>query len=129
MDVVERICGHIEKGRFFETACRLEGINPKVFDNWLRENPDSEQKHRLELAKAKGEDEMMELLISLTEAGKSTSGAQFLLEKRFPKRWGRGKQLAVELSGPKGRPIEQKVELDASKIEGLVRIARKKPTP
>jgi len=111
-EIANRICLHIGRGAYIETACALCGISKDTFYRWLRiaksESPTIaaiELSDAVERAMAEAETRFLNIIDCAAEGG-AWQAAAWRLERMFPSKWGRQGKLQVEHSGPEGRPIE-----------------------
>jgi hypothetical protein len=95
-DAQKRICEFIMAGNYFEVACRLAGIDPSQAKVWAYAGAKDRNKgiktkaaqfnQALEEAQAKAE---ARFVLNIAKAGeKDWSAAKFMLQRKFPKRWG-----------------------------------------
>lgn len=98
--VVEAICLALQDGLPFESACEFGGISKQTGYDWLKRGNNGEEpfltfSDAVKKAQAIGEYALVHIVQSASV--KSWQAAAWLLERRFPDRWGR-KQAPVELN-------------------------------
>lgn len=93
-EVRARVLQAIRTGCYVETAAAYAGISKQTLFNWLREgargDPRAVEFHR-EFTEALARAELKELAIISKAAEKSWPAAAWILERRFPKRWGQNR--------------------------------------
>jgi len=104
----ERILSIIRAGGYIETAAAFAGLHRDTLNKWLikgrAENCDDKalvqfvQEYEEALAKS----ELLLLQKVQAAAQETWQPAAWILERRFPERWGRKR---LELSGPDGSPV------------------------
>jgi len=111
-EVHEAVVRCINAGGHIETAAAFAGISLKSLNKWLLEGATKSHgkardlHHDVDVALAKFE---MAHISYLNNAAKtSTHAAQWMLERRFPERW--GKKDRVSLEGKDGGPVKYQVE-------------------
>ena len=111
-EIAERLCLHIRRGAYVETACALTGVSKDTFYRWIRiaksENATQatqELSDAVERAMAEAETRFLNVIDAAAEGG-IWQAAAWRLERMFPSKWGRQGKLQVEHSGPEGRPME-----------------------
>lgn len=96
-----------------ELAARASGINPDTFYTWQKEKP--------EFSDAVNEAEAKSTLALVAKVQKAASdgnwtAAAWMLERRFPKQFGRLDRSQVELTGKDGGPVQVSKGPDLSKL-------------
>lgn len=83
----------LERGHYPASVWRLYGVHPRTVKRWLamgKRNPDSiHGKFRRAVSRASAAGEVALLELVLTAAPSDPSRAQWVLERRWPDRWGR----------------------------------------
>lgn len=109
--IVDLIC----RGNYIETAAKACGIDPKTFYNWMTAGQLAKSGKFADFAQAIGqaEAEAETLLVGMIEkaASDSPQAAQWLLERKYPARWGRRDRIDVHA-------IDEKIEQELARIAG-----------
>lgn len=110
----------IENGSYVKPAIQSAGLNYKTHMNWWRNGkkgikPYDAYYERIEMAKAKSETDIVEMLHDSIESG-NTGVAQWMLSRKFPKRWEKTERVEAKVDNT------QKIEIvrysDRKKDEG-----------
>jgi len=101
------ICEYLEAGVTVVGICGLAGIGETTYYKWLewgegKEKSDIYREFREAIKKAEGKFETR--LVKKIELDTSWQSNAWLLERRFPKRWGRIDRRQIE--GIEGKPME-----------------------
>lgn len=107
-EAIEGIVTHLKGGNYFETACGANGISPAIGRQWLREGANDRSRGRKTMKarfheaveKAQHQGESALVLQLRVHAQKDFRAAAFMLERKFPKRWGK----TVEQIAPDATP-------------------------
>lgn len=83
-ETINRICDGLRLGLFRDQACMLAGINRDTFYEWLNKYPDFSDK--VEKAEIACEGKHLANIARFAESDPKQS--QWILSKRFYKRWG-----------------------------------------
>ena len=119
-EATPKLINALRIGNFRDTACRVAGITPRVFQMWMVKGLNSVEgpyrDFRDLVLLAESESEFM-AVGELQKAGKKDARhIQFLLQNGpKKKRWTDPKR--VEVSGPGGAPLEVRKTLDASVVK------------
>ncbi len=112
-ETVDRLLKAIRVGLPYHLAAEAAGISETVFHEWQRgdlpRGADKQLKAQFPeaLTRAKGESALRLMALVSTAAPDDWRAAAWILERRFPKDF--GKQL-LELSGPDGGPMQVEVQ-------------------
>ncbi|QLG62819.1 transposase [Halorarum salinum] len=97
----EGIAAAIESGKSIASACRMHGIQPATFYNWMDrgegedEGPFADFFDRIVRAKGYGEDHYVQPIIEIAKEQGDLATLMSLLKQRYPDSWGdvdRGEQ-------------------------------------
>lgn len=95
-DIRQKIVAAIGAGNFYEVACSLAGIQTETFYQWLAfgEEGQSEiyQSFAEEVKRAEAIAEAKRLQVIVEASVSNWQAAKWLLEKRFPHKWGKSKK-------------------------------------
>ena len=99
-EVCDAICEGLEKGNYITTCCRAVGINPKTFYNWKKWGEDGREPYatfleRVNKSEAIGEMLHVEIIHDTALSGNWLSSA-WLLERKYPSRFGKREQMALQ---------------------------------
>lgn len=106
-EITEPILQHLRNGNFRVVAVGMVGLSQHTFRDWLKKgkkDPDSEYGAFLAkviAAEREAERKMVDVVFS--GADKDPRHAEWYLERKFPKRWGR--KLSAEVTGKDGEPL------------------------
>jgi len=112
-ECMKKILDGIKAGLSYEGACGLARVSYNTFNRWRQwgEKGTSEKFRKfceeLIYAEAVAEAEQLKKI----KADPDTKYACWILERRFPERWGRRDQLKQEISGPEGAPLQVQFEI------------------
>jgi len=85
---IKTICNYVRDGLTYEVAARLAGVHPSTFYRWKARAETAKKgiyrKFREELQKADAEAEAT----LLQEVRKEKGGPKWIMERRWPERWG-----------------------------------------
>ena len=107
-ECMKKILDGIKAGLSYEGACGLARVSYNTFNRWRQwgEKGTSEKFRKfceeLSYAEAVAEAEQLKKI----KNDPDTKYACWILERRFPERWGRRDQLKQEISGPEGEPLK-----------------------
>ena len=107
-ECMKKILDGIKAGLSYEGACGLARVSYNTFNRWRQwgEKGTSEKFRKfceeLSYAEAVAEAEQLKKI----KDDPDTKYACWILERRFPERWGRRDQLKQEISGPEGAPLK-----------------------
>lgn len=103
-EMIQKICGLLRQGNYFDVACRSFGINPTTALEWIARGEGRSDmpsaphfvKFSEEVRKAVAVAEPL-LINEIQRAAKNGqwTAAAFILERKFPNRWGRKDQKLV----------------------------------
>lgn len=92
-EIIALISKTLEEGNYREVACRIAGIDRKTLGNWMKRGEHEKGGLYLELYEAvslaEGTFEISALRLIQKAALTSWYAAAWLLERRWPERWGR----------------------------------------
>ena len=110
-DVHAAIVNAILAGNYAETAARYAGVTPATFYNWTARGREAKQGIYFEffdaIEKAKAQAEVRDVAIIERAANDTWQAAAWMLERKFPARWGRTDR--AELTGKNGGPIQHEI--------------------
>lgn len=88
----KEIVDWVANGNFYEVACMLAGVELETFYRWMEQgkkgSDEVSQAFYLEVKRAEAKAEAERLQVVLETAETNWRAAQWLLEKRFPDKWG-----------------------------------------
>lgn len=100
-ELIDRICGHIANGAFFRNAVALCGVGASTAYDWLkRGESEAGGLHSAFVEAKKRADASFEQrhIAGINDhSNLSWQASAWMLERRFPERWGRKR---VEVTGP-----------------------------
>lgn len=102
-EAIEAILDAIERGASMIDAASAAGITDRTLYNWQREQP--ELKAEIERTRARAESHLLECLKAAATEKKDWRAYAWLLERRFPDRWGLKREMTV--SSPSGNGIAE----------------------
>ena len=101
-------------GNYAETAARYAGVTSATFYNWMNRGRDAKSGLYMEffdaVENAKAQAETRDVALIERAANETWQAAAWMLERKFPDRWGRRER--TELSGPGGGPIQMEHDYD-----------------
>jgi len=95
-DVAMVICTYLRKGCTIEASCQAANINKRTYYRWMEEIPEFK-----EFVNATESDVEANLLDTITSFG-DWRAAAWILERRFPQRWGQKRELDVNVTKQTG---------------------------
>jgi hypothetical protein len=102
-----KICALVRAGNYVETAMVASGITRQTLMRWLRAGKAGESKELVEFnerySKACAESEALFLGVIQKSAAEHWQAAAWILERRFPEKW--GKRERVDVAGVNGAPL------------------------
>lgn len=107
-ETIKKVLDGIKAGMSYEGACGLARISFNTFNKWRQEGEAAESGKFFEFVKELHASEAIAEAEQLKKIKKDpdTKYACWILERRFPDRWGKREQIKQEISGPEGGPIE-----------------------
>jgi len=120
-ELMDKVLNGIKAGLSYEGACGLARVSYNTFNRWRLEGEKTksgkywEFLKELRNAEAIAEAEQLKRI----KNDPDTKYACWILERRFPERWGRRDQLKQEISGPDNTPIQQEIKSEISASELL----------
>jgi transposase len=110
----------VRAGNYAETAARAAGIHPGSFYNWMEKGREAKQGIYFEflnaIEKAKASAEIRDVSLIERAATDTWTAAAWMLERKFPSRWGRREKL--EVAGDGGGPVKIVIEYEAEQTGG-----------
>lgn len=94
----ERILQAVRMGCYLETSAAFAGISKQTLFNWLRlgaQDVEPFAEFHRDFAEALAKSEVRALAVIGKAAEKSWQAGAWLLERRYPKRWGQGRDTEV----------------------------------
>ncbi len=134
----KQICDLIRKGNYRQTAAAACGLHRATFMRWLARGRKAKAglfcDFRSAVLEAEQAAETAMVALVLKGAKKDSRHAEWWLERKLPKRWGRRETRKHEHSGPGGEPIPVEVMTDAQRLAALAALgarldARQGSTP
>jgi hypothetical protein len=107
-DRVDALCVMLSKGITITHACSGLGINRSEFYAW--KNADDDFRCRVNAALGEYENSLLARIDAAGNQPKEWKALTWLLEKRFPKKYGDRKR--VELTGKNGQPLRVHASVD-----------------
>lgn len=107
-EIMDKVLNGIKAGLSYEGACGLARISFNTFNRWRLEGEKAESGKYWEFlkelhnAEAIAEAEQLKRI----KSDPDTKYACWILERRFPDRWGKKEQVKQEISGPEGQPLK-----------------------
>ncbi len=117
-----KVLDGIKAGMSYEGACGVARVTYNTFLNWRKRGEvETAGKYfkffqELQHAEAIAEAEQLKKI----KKDPDTKYACWILERRFPERWGRRDQLKQEISGPEGAPLQVQFEIVDGRTAGNV---------
>lgn len=108
---LKKVVDGITAGLPYDTACALAGITYQTFLNWMRAGEEAESGKFFEffeeVKKAEAIAESVHIK-NIKDAGKNGvwQADAWLLERRYPQKWGKKEQIKQEITGESGGPIK-----------------------
>jgi len=117
--LIEKVCEYIEEGNFIDTAAVCAGINYCTYYNWIKWGDERHQDFKggayekffkaVKDAERRGENHILQCLFNAE--GKNWIRYAWVLERRFPAKWGRRfQQLPASQAEDGVKGIEQAQE-------------------
>ena len=99
-EVCDNICDGLKKGNYITTCCMASGINRHTYYNWKKRGEKGEEPYKTFLervteAEAIGEMLHVEIIHDTAVSGNWLSSA-WLLERKYPQRFGKREQMALQ---------------------------------
>jgi transposase len=91
--VAKKILAAIRAGNFREVAAEFAGIDPGTLMRWMKRKGEPYRSFRVALLEAERASEVLLVKRQMRFAEKDVKANQFLLERKFPERWGRRDRL------------------------------------
>ena len=95
-DVAMVICTYLRKGCTIEASCQAANINKRTYYRWMEEIPEFR-----EFVNATESDVEAALIDNISSYGDWRASA-WILERRFPQRWGQKRELDVNVTKQTG---------------------------
>ena len=116
----DAIVDAIRTGNYAETAARAAGITSTCYYNWTARGREAKQGIYFEfnaaIEKAKAAAEIRDVALIERAATDTWTAAAWMLERKFPARWGRREKL--EVAGDGGGPVKIVIEYEAEQTGG-----------
>lgn len=111
--VQTKICNALRSSAFREQAARLAGIGVSTLYHWLdlgrQENAPKVYREFLEAVETAEAESEAALAARITQAApRDWKAAAFILERKYPKRWGKREEVTQTQQGPGGGPVVTK---------------------
>ena len=95
----EALLDNIRTGMSIEAACSVSGISRATYYRWLEKSgPDGEWTEEVEAAKDFAEAVQLQRLKENAEAKQDWRGNAWILERRYPDRWGAKREVEVNVN-------------------------------
>jgi len=120
-ELMDKVLNGIKAGLSYEGACGLARVSYNTFNRWRLEGEKTksgkywEFLKELRNAEAIAEAEQLKRI----KNDPDTKYACWILERRFPDRWGKKDHIRQEISGPDSAPIQQEIKSEISASELL----------
>lgn len=109
-ELIKRLTDLIRMGNYIEVACAGVGINRELMYKWMRDGHDQRVGLKRDLVeafqKAVAEAEMRDVYRLDGFAAKESKVLMWRLERRWPTRWSRREQLAIQHNGGEASPVQ-----------------------
>lgn len=113
-----RILEALRAGNYRKVAAEYAGVDVRTFQAWMQRGKRSHKgpfgRFRRAVLEAERQAEMRMVALVMRAASEDAKHAQWWLERKHNARWGRKEAQRVEVSGPKGGPVETSRTLDLS---------------
>lgn len=120
-ELQELLCRIISEGNYLETACAIAGIRRQTVRNWMRTGARQKRGAKREfldaIKKAFATAEAKNVRIIATAASEQWTAAAWMLERKYPKRWGRNDKVRNEVTGKNGGAVETKQTIEMVEFE------------
>jgi len=110
-ETIEKILAGISEGLPYDTACALANCDYTTFRKWMQaaESENAGQAlidffDNVKKAEAKAEEIHIQNIKKASDSGAWQAGA-WILERRYPEKWGRVERLKQELTGKNGSDL------------------------
>lgn len=90
-DAKPAILEHLRSGHYRKDAANLEGVSFQQFNVWRHDDPEFAE--GIKRAEAESISALVERIRSASEDPQRWTAAAWLLERRFPQRWGKRERL------------------------------------
>jgi len=94
---IKKICGYVRQGLTYEVAARLAGIHPATFYRWKARGQKAKKGIYKKFWDALQEADAEAEAALLKEVRKEKGGPRWIMERRWPERW--GQRVDVKLEG------------------------------
>ena len=121
---LKKVVEGITAGLPYDTACALAGIHYTTFLNWMKRGEKDKSgeffKFFEEVKKAEAIAESVHIK-NIKDAGRNGvwQADAWMLERRYPHKWGKKDHIRQEISGPDSAPIQQEIKSEISASELL----------
>lgn len=104
---MNKVLDGIKAGLSYQGACGLARISFNTFNKWRQKGEEAESGKFFEFVKSLNAAEAIAEAEQLKKIKKDpdTKYACWILERRFPDRWGRREQIRQEVTGADGSPL------------------------
>ena len=122
---LKKVVDGITAGLPYDTACALAGIHYTTFLNWMKRGEEEKTgeffKFFEEVKKAEAIAESVHIK-NIKDAGRNGvwQADAWMLERRYPEKWGKKEQVKQEISGPEGAPLQVQFEIVDGRTAGNV---------
>ena len=130
-ETLKIIIDAVSEGLTYETSAALAGITYQTLHDWKKKGGQGDPvfvdfAEKLMVAEAEGE---YTLLANIRRAGESQwQASAWILERRYPQRYGRVDRLKAELTGKDGDPVQIAKSTSDEEIEAHIkRIMKRHP--
>lgn len=102
-ELQETLCGAIQEGNYIETACAFAGVSRQTVRNWMKRGARQSRGQYRDfldaLKKAHAIAEAKNVRVISVAAKDQWYAAAWMLERRYPKRWGKNDKVRSEVTG------------------------------
>jgi transposase len=120
---LEKLIEGVRSGLTFEIASKRAGISYTTFKEWRKDPRLSAFAAEIKNAEADAEHELLQTIKAASHEKNQWQAAAWILERRYPERYGRIDRLKAELTGKDGDPIQvSRVASDEEVIAYIERI-------
>lgn len=118
----ETLCGAIREGNYIETACAFAGVSRQTVRNWMkrgaRQSKGIYRDFLDALKKSHAIAEAENVRVIRAAAKEQWYAAAWMLERRYPKRWGKNDKVRNEVTGANGGSISVAINEALTRIYG-----------
>jgi hypothetical protein len=126
-ELTEKLCYYISQGNYFDTSCKLVGIDYSTFRAWIVKGEEDGKgrffdfSEAIKRAEAEAEAKRVEMILKAGGLGGDWKANAWYLERKYPDRWGKVDRLEAHVKSEQTQKqeyyIEQMIEQDPETIE------------